>query len=230
MGRRKQRKCRICKKRPVWRGGDVANPGPFCKKCYHKRIWPEREAARRKKLEPLAGVSQDDFGLDPVDALYAAGFPWPTQPHVSTHFRMLMPQLPVQDLERVIQFYTRWLGFEVIQLRPLEVPSFATLVCDEVCLQFFVPNIAAGESPASRDATLSFQVADVAALRAHIGVDGGPEVYWHSEREFAVRDPSGYVLNFFEELDDHAAFDYEATDECDDQGQDSEGECDEIPF
>jgi catechol 2,3-dioxygenase-like lactoylglutathione lyase family enzyme len=143
---------------------------------------------------------------------------------------MLMPQLPAQDLERVIEFYTRWLGFQVVQLRPLEVPSFATLVGDQVSVQFFVPNIAAGEAPARGDATLSFQVADVAALRAHIGVDGGPEVYWHSEREFAVRDPSGYVLNFFEELDDHPPFDYEATDECNDHRQDSEEEPEDIPF
>jgi hypothetical protein len=37
--RRKVRKCRICKKRPVWRGGDVKNPGPYCKRCYHKHVW-----------------------------------------------------------------------------------------------------------------------------------------------------------------------------------------------
>jgi hypothetical protein len=44
---RKPRKCRICKKRPVWIGGDVKNPGPFCKQCYHKKASPDREAARR---------------------------------------------------------------------------------------------------------------------------------------------------------------------------------------
>jgi hypothetical protein len=35
---RKPRKCRICKKRPVWTGGDVKNPGPVCKQCYHKAV------------------------------------------------------------------------------------------------------------------------------------------------------------------------------------------------
>lgn len=44
---RKPRKCRICRKRPIWRGGDVNDPGPFCKQCYHKKVWPERKAARR---------------------------------------------------------------------------------------------------------------------------------------------------------------------------------------
>jgi hypothetical protein len=44
--RRKLRKCRICKKNPVWRGGDVKNPGPFCKKCYHKKVWSQRPGRR----------------------------------------------------------------------------------------------------------------------------------------------------------------------------------------
>lgn len=44
--RRKLRKCRICKKNPVWRGGDVKDPGPFCKKCYHKKVWIHRSGAR----------------------------------------------------------------------------------------------------------------------------------------------------------------------------------------
>jgi len=52
---RKLRKCRICKKSPVWRGGDVKEPGPFCKKCYHKHISPGRQRNRkeRSQLEPL---------------------------------------------------------------------------------------------------------------------------------------------------------------------------------
>jgi hypothetical protein len=45
MPRKKPRKCRICKKRPVWRGGDVKAPGSVCKQCYHKHVWPERRAA-----------------------------------------------------------------------------------------------------------------------------------------------------------------------------------------
>jgi hypothetical protein len=45
MPRKKPRKCRICKKRPVWRGGDVKDPGAVCKQCYHKHVWPERRAA-----------------------------------------------------------------------------------------------------------------------------------------------------------------------------------------
>ena len=46
MRKRKPRKCRICKKRPVWAGGDVKDPGPFCKRCYHKHRSPGRAARR----------------------------------------------------------------------------------------------------------------------------------------------------------------------------------------
>lgn len=48
---RKPRKCRICRKRPVWRGGDVKDPGPFCKKCYHSKVSPGRKAARKLAYE-----------------------------------------------------------------------------------------------------------------------------------------------------------------------------------
>ncbi len=48
------RRCRICKKRPVWKGGDVKNPGPVCKKCYHKHVWRERTAqAKAREEEPI---------------------------------------------------------------------------------------------------------------------------------------------------------------------------------
>jgi hypothetical protein len=61
MGRRKVHKCRICKKRPVWRGGDVKNPGPFCKHCYHKHVWAAggrsgRKAAPEEISGPVGGI------------------------------------------------------------------------------------------------------------------------------------------------------------------------------
>jgi hypothetical protein len=68
---RKPRKCRICKKRPVWKGGDVKNPGPVCKKCYHKNVWPERVAARQhfaddlELLEPCDADEHYDSSMDP---------------------------------------------------------------------------------------------------------------------------------------------------------------------
>lgn len=54
MGRRKVRKCRICKNSPVWRGGDVKDPGPFCKRCYHKHIWSGGKGGKS------SGIDTDD--------------------------------------------------------------------------------------------------------------------------------------------------------------------------
>jgi hypothetical protein len=51
MARRNQRLCRICKKSPVWRGGDVKDPGQVCKKCYHKHVWAGRPAVRKERRE-----------------------------------------------------------------------------------------------------------------------------------------------------------------------------------
>ena len=80
--RRKLRKCRICKKNPVWRGGDVKNPGPFCKKCYHKKVWSQRPGARDEQsvaedyVDYLCGfVSEPPYGFyeslpEPFDGFY----------------------------------------------------------------------------------------------------------------------------------------------------------------
>jgi hypothetical protein len=67
MARKKPRKCRICKKRPVWRGGDVKNPGPFCKQCYHKKVWPERKAIQKNPQAdpPIEQPIPDHLMMDP---------------------------------------------------------------------------------------------------------------------------------------------------------------------
>jgi hypothetical protein len=49
--KRRQRRCRICKKSPIWIGGDVKNPGPVCKQCYHLHAWPDRVKRQRQKVE-----------------------------------------------------------------------------------------------------------------------------------------------------------------------------------
>jgi hypothetical protein len=56
----KQRRCRICKKRPVWIGGDVKNPGTVCKRCYHSYVWPERQRRRGQKVLASDSSKQDN--------------------------------------------------------------------------------------------------------------------------------------------------------------------------
>lgn len=74
MRKRKPRKCRICKKRPVWIGGDVKDPGPFCKRCYHKHRSPGRSRHREEMPDlDLPFVTEydepplEDYGV-PLDA------------------------------------------------------------------------------------------------------------------------------------------------------------------
>jgi len=40
-----QRRCRICRKRPVWIGGDVRDAQGTCKRCYHQFVWTDRPQA-----------------------------------------------------------------------------------------------------------------------------------------------------------------------------------------
>ncbi|MGO8902895.1 MAG: hypothetical protein ACLQU5_31830 [Isosphaeraceae bacterium] len=60
---KKQRRCRICKKRPVWTRGDVKDPGPVCKRCYHKHVWPERKARAKgpKTSRTLTSTLRFDY-------------------------------------------------------------------------------------------------------------------------------------------------------------------------
>ena len=56
--KRKEQLCRVCKKRPVWIGGDVKNPGHVCKKCYHAHMLPERERRRGQIVQGAATPEQ----------------------------------------------------------------------------------------------------------------------------------------------------------------------------
>lgn len=54
MGR--QRRCRICHKRPPWRNKNC--PPGVCKRCYHREIWVDRPAARAER-QAAAALGQD---------------------------------------------------------------------------------------------------------------------------------------------------------------------------
>ena len=58
MSKRKQRKCRICKKRPPWRYKHC--PPGICKRCYHRHVWAERPRRGRE----VAVLEPEPFELD----------------------------------------------------------------------------------------------------------------------------------------------------------------------
>jgi len=121
-----------------------------------------------------------------------------------TSFRRVAPRLPVAELQPSIEFYVNFLGFKLGLLWPEIVPTFAILDRDDMSVQFCLADSPGGAPP--ERATLCFDVDDVRALHANldgrIPVEWGPEVYWYGRREFAVRDPGGYLLIFSELTDD----------------------------
>lgn len=126
-------------------------------------------------------------------------------------FTNVWPRLAVQDLARTIAFYRDVLGFDVGVLWPDESsPTFTVLGRDDVQLQFYV---LAKDSPSGSnraavagEGVINIETSDVRALHAalvgQVPIEWGPEVYTYGRREFAVRDPSGYLVVFTEESRD----------------------------
>jgi catechol 2,3-dioxygenase-like lactoylglutathione lyase family enzyme len=121
-----------------------------------------------------------------------------------SRFLNVMPRLPVTDLQQTIAFYTRIIGFTVGGRWPENAPNFVLLDRDNVCIQFYVADASRGE--AVGNGTLSFDVGDVTethrSLAGRATIEWGPEVYWYGRREFAIRDPNGYLIIFSEQTTD----------------------------
>lgn len=118
--------------------------------------------------------------------------------------RSLTPTLPVADLGRSLSFYRDRLGFEVDTLWPADAPTLAILDAGEhvhLMLDSDYPG-----NPAPRfSGSLRFGVANCAEMLEAVGEEfkpeWGPEDYFYGCREFAVRDPDGYLVVFSERLD-----------------------------
>lgn len=124
---------------------------------------------------------------------------------MTARFTGVTPRLPVADIGRTVAFYTSLLGFRVGVLWPDDNPTFVTLDRDAVSLGFFAPDAHRGPVTIGT-ADLYLATEDVRALHAEIKdlvpIEWGPEVYFYGRREFAVRDPDGYLLIFTEPTDD----------------------------
>jgi hypothetical protein len=67
MGGSRQRKCRICKKRPPWQYKNC--PPGICKRCYHSKVWPQRPGRAKADQEPeLLESDLADFLPEPSPA------------------------------------------------------------------------------------------------------------------------------------------------------------------
>lgn len=61
-GKRRQRRCRICRQRPPWQYKNC--PPGVCKRCYHKHIWPDRPSVRTLRDMPEDQIDDLGFAAD----------------------------------------------------------------------------------------------------------------------------------------------------------------------
>ena len=109
-------------------------------------------------------------------------------------FRSLVPMLQTRDMDRTVAWYENVLGFE---RKGPKVEGWCSLSRDGVSIMFMT-NEHLGEPHAT--ATQYFTVDDVDALwdgiKDHCQAEWGPEDFSYGLREFAVKDPNGYLLSF----------------------------------
>jgi uncharacterized glyoxalase superfamily protein PhnB len=111
--------------------------------------------------------------------------------------RSLVPMLQSSDLQRTIDWYSSVLGFRCIGREE----EWCRLERDGVTLMF-MRNAHLGAPHAT--ATQYIYVSDLDALwhsvRDRVSAEWGPEDMPYGMKEFAIKDPDGYLLSFGEEL------------------------------
>jgi catechol 2,3-dioxygenase-like lactoylglutathione lyase family enzyme len=127
----------------------------------------------------------------------------------------LVPELYCSDIDRSLSFYVDLLGFAVRFARPEERFAYldregAELMLEQPTGRTFLT--AELQYPYGRGVNFQIEVADVASLYAAATASSWPVFleledrwYRHDEltfgnRQFAIQDPDGYLLRFFQDL------------------------------
>jgi uncharacterized glyoxalase superfamily protein PhnB len=109
-------------------------------------------------------------------------------------FRSLVPMLQTLDMERTVAWYETVLGFH---LEGQQASEWCRLERDGISIMFMT-NAHLGKPHAT--ATHYFSVDDADALWDSIKdsckAEWGPENMPYGLREFAIKDPNGYLLSF----------------------------------
>jgi catechol 2,3-dioxygenase-like lactoylglutathione lyase family enzyme len=109
----------------------------------------------------------------------------------------LTPMLQTSDMQKTIEFYTRTLGFTLVNTMPAQEPAWCILERDGAQIMFMM-NEHVG--PPQMTGTLYFQTTDVLDLHRRLAgqveVLWGPEIYEYGMHEFAIKDCNGYTLSF----------------------------------
>jgi uncharacterized glyoxalase superfamily protein PhnB len=117
---------------------------------------------------------------------------------MAVRLRSLCPMLQSSDLQRTIDWYGSILGFKCIGREE----GWCRLERDGVWLMF-MRNAHLGAPHAT--ATQYIYVDDLDALweqiKDRVQAEWGPEDMPYGMKEFAIKDPDGYLLSFGEELE-----------------------------
>ncbi|KPJ91426.1 MAG: hypothetical protein AMJ53_11705 [Gammaproteobacteria bacterium SG8_11] len=122
-----------------------------------------------------------------------------------TNINSIEVRLGVTDIFRSVDFYSETLGFRLTTLWPSASPQFAILSRDSTRLQLSKSDsdIHSDQSPMC---TLWIDVVNVSesynTIKDKTSIEWGPEVYSYGRREFAFRDPDGYLVILSETTDD----------------------------
>ncbi len=114
-------------------------------------------------------------------------------------FQGLVPMLQTLDMPKTVAWYESVLGF---RRKGLPGDDWCRLARDGVSIMFMT-NAHLGDPHAT--ATQYIYVDDVDALwqsvKEHCKAEWGPQVMSYGLREFAIKDPNGYLLSFGSPVD-----------------------------
>jgi uncharacterized glyoxalase superfamily protein PhnB len=110
------------------------------------------------------------------------------------------PMLTVTSISDAISFYTTVLGFQTVS----SAEGWACLRLDQVEIMFALPNEHLAFTRPVMTGSLYFKTDQVEALwlrlKSQCAVEYPLEDFEYGMREFAIRDNSGYLLQFGQEL------------------------------
>jgi len=112
--------------------------------------------------------------------------------------KAMVPMLKARSLEETVSFYTRVLGFRVVE----HLENWCYLEWGGAAVMFYDSELPPG--PPTLTGALYFNPSDVDALWEHLKtrapVAWELQVMDYGMREFAIFDPNGYTLSFGQEV------------------------------
>ncbi|HEY2482877.1 MAG TPA: VOC family protein [Caulobacteraceae bacterium] len=112
--------------------------------------------------------------------------------------------IPVEDLERAVDFYCGNLGFEMVgrDEHPTMRQAFVSLAKGGFTIELFVPQGDEAAKPRLRPDHLAFECKDIDGYRAKILESGlavpAVETFSGGMKHFELRDPDDTKLDFFQ--------------------------------